>query len=73
MPQASDEARNRYRRAFGDIGPEHAMAVLTDRGFVLDKKEWFWTAPSNHEPSEEELDWIDFLADEWDFGGLKRA
>jgi hypothetical protein len=68
MPQASDEDRERYRRRFGDIGCEHAVAELERRGYVLTRG-WDWIAP--HRPTEEELFWIGFLIHEWDFGGLQ--
>jgi hypothetical protein len=48
------------------------MAALEKRGYVLDRQ-WVWTAPADHAPAEEELDWITFLVQEWDFGGLEGA
>ena len=37
MPQASDEDRARYKTYFPDIGPEHAMQTLEERGYKLTK------------------------------------
>ncbi len=70
MPQASDRDRIRYKTYFPDIGCEHAMQVLEERGFKL-TKQWNWIQPKGHEPTEDELFWIGFLIDEWDFGGLE--
>lgn len=70
MPQATDEDRERYKRAFPDIGCEHAVAELRKRGFEL-TEDYDWIAPRR--PSEEETFWIGFLMDEWDFGGWEMA
>ena len=73
MPQASERMRRRYRAKFGDIGPEHAMKELEKRGWTL-TKEWEWVPPRNGRfQSDEELFWIDFLIQEWDFGGLRET
>ena len=69
MPQASDESRAAYKARFGDIGCEHAITELERRGYHLDSA-WNWEPPQDHEPTEEERFWIEFLMDEWDFGGL---
>lgn len=71
MPQATDEDRSRYRVRFGDIGCEHAVKELETRGYRLTDG-WDWKAPQGHEPTEEELFWLGFLVDEWDFGWLVR-
>ncbi len=68
MPQASDESRERYKAWFPDIGCEHATEELTKRGYKLNK-DWTWTKPKGHSPTEEETFWICFLIEEWDFGG----
>lgn len=69
MPQAADEDRDKYRARFGDIGCEHAIAELKQRGYVL-TPQWEWKLPNpEHEPTDDELFWIGFLVDEWDFGG----
>ncbi len=70
MPQATDADRARYKQTFPDIGCEHAMQALEERGFKL-TKQWNWIPPEGHKPTENELFWIGFLIDEWDFGGLE--
>jgi hypothetical protein len=72
MPQASDEARALYAERFGDIGCEHAIAELERRGYRLTTR-FDWSAPSGHEPTREEVFWMSFLMDEWDFGVLLTA
>lgn len=67
MPQASDADRKRYLASFPDIDCSHAVETLKGRGYVL-TPDWCWIAP--REPLEQELFWIGFLIDEWDFGGL---
>lgn len=68
-PQATVANRARYCFTFGDIGAEHAVCELRRRGYTLTAG-WDWIAPADRAPSEEELFWIAFLIDEWDFGGL---
>jgi hypothetical protein len=70
MPQATDEAREQYRARFGDIGCEHAIEELKKRGFEL-TPQWEWICPRM--PSDEELFWIGFLVNEWDFGWIKEV
>ena len=72
MPQASEKMRRRYKARFGDIGPEHAMNELERRKYKL-TKEWEWIAPKRKLVTDEELFWIDFLIQEWDFGGLRET
>lgn len=65
MPQASDELRAEWN------GPDDATAIkfLTDAGYKLTRG-WEWLLPvPNHEPTEKEISAIQFLVDEWDFGG----
>lgn len=68
MPQASDELRERYLRIFPDLGCEHAVAELKKRGYAL-RRDWTWCAP-HAGTTEEEREWIIFLIEEWDFGGI---
>lgn len=69
MPQASETDRERYRAQFGDLGCEHAQRELESRGYVLTDC-WEWRLPNpEHEPTDEELFWLGFLVDEWDYGG----
>ena len=70
MPQASDEDRERYKLTFPDIGCEHAIAELERRGYTL-TRDHAWELPKGQDfASDEELFWIGFLVDEWDFGWL---
>jgi hypothetical protein len=72
LPQASDEDRERYCQTFPDIGCEHAQAELERRGYQLTRG-YDWRPPEGHEPTEDELFWIGFLVDEWDYGWIRRA
>ena len=68
MPQASDKDREEYRKKFGDIGCEHGIKYLRERGWILNK-DWTWKSPCNlFPPNKEELFILGFLVDEWDFG-----
>jgi hypothetical protein len=69
MPQASDELR-KWRRwgKLGSIGAHKPMR----QSYVLTEG-WGWRKPSpSHVVSAEEADAIQFLIDEWDFGGLEQ-
>ena len=52
-------------------GPDsqYAMDFLKRRGFTLNP-DWTWYPPNGREPTDKELRAIDFLFQEWDFGGL---
>ncbi len=69
MPQASDEDRAQYRKRFGDIDCNHATEELHRRGYLL-TADWQWIPPDRHTPTDEELFWMGFLVDEWDFGWI---
>lgn len=65
MPQASDE-----QRAEWGISEDRAMRHLDERGFVLGR-DWYWRKPSpDYVMTAKDWSAIDFLCDEWDFGGL---
>ena len=71
MPQASDELRARMKLRFGDeisdIGP---MNYLEACGF-RQTRGGLWHLPSpNYKPNADELEALQFLMDEWDYGGL---
>lgn len=71
MPSASDEDRLEWGGAQG-IGEDKAMGYLQDKGFVLNG--WQWTKPSSgYLVTEDDWGAINFLIDEWDFGGLVDA
>lgn len=72
MPQATDELRDRMFRYFGngidDTGP---IRFLESHGFTLDKS-WCWIKPcESHTISMDEFYCLQFLCDEWDFGGIR--
>lgn len=50
-------------------GNWNAQKHLTDRGYILTPK-WEWISPTVDEPEEEDWSAINYLAWEWDFGGL---
>ena len=64
MPQATDELREEWD------GPDDqkAMGFLRDAGYVLNR-DWTWSSPEGREPTEKEWSAIDFMFQEWDFGG----
>lgn len=68
MPQASDEDRARWGGRDG-IGEEKAMDYLESRGFRL-TRQWHWIKPDGHIMTDDDWGAINFLIDEWDFGGL---
>jgi hypothetical protein len=69
MPSAGDWERDRYRTMFPDIGAEHGVKFLEDRGFKL-TKDFEWLHPPERLANEEELFVIQFLCNEWDFGWI---
>lgn len=69
MPQASDEDRAAWGTD-GGVGEEKAMKHLADRGWRL-TKDWRWVKPSpDFKPGDDDIGAIQFLIDEWDFGGI---
>ena len=67
MPQATDELRAQWD------GPDDSKArtYLAQRGFRLTES-WEWIPPKGQEVTDEDLSAIDFMVQEWDFGGLKQ-
>lgn len=67
MPQASDE-----QRADWGIDSHPPQAYLRAAGYRLTGG-WEWIKPEpDHEPTNNEISAINFLIDEWDYGGLIR-
>jgi hypothetical protein len=65
MPQASPELRAEWPG-----GDNEAISYLEGQGFTL-TKQWDWIKPTaDHAISEREGSAIDYLIDEWDFGGV---
>ena len=66
MPQTTPERAARWPGM-----DQQAIGYLRSRGYVL-RRDWYWTKPTpDHQPTEKELDAIDYLFEEWDFGGAK--
>lgn len=71
MPQATDTLRRRVAQIVSDdsLDTEPVIKFLQARGYVL-LQSWEWRRPTeHHEPTVDELDCLQFLIDEWDFGG----
>lgn len=65
MPQATDELRQRMLERFGSaIDDYKPWSFLRERGYTENRFRINW--PS-HTPTEEELECINFLCDEWDW------
>lgn len=70
MPTASDFDRARMRKWFGSIDEYGPETFLKSRGYILTKG-WCWVKPvPSHHISDEEYHCLEFLMDEWDYGGL---
>lgn len=70
MPQATDEQRRKWG-GYAGVGEDKAVDYLSERGYTL-TEHWTWSKPSpDHIPSDEELEAIGFLIDEWDYGGIE--
>ena len=69
MPSASPEQHTIMEKWFGDpIGDTGPIEFLKSHGFKL-LKDWTWEKPTpGHTISCYELECINFLCDEWDFG-----
>jgi len=65
VPQSSKELRDEWE------ADDHAVYYLEGRGFNLTRR-WTWRAPEGREPTEIEWRAIQYLIEEWDFGGLDR-
>lgn len=72
MPQASYEQRKAWG-GYGGIGEDKAEDYLQGKGWVLTHR-WTWVPPTlGHPTSEQEWGAIQFLIDEWDYGGIDRG
>lgn len=65
MPQATNEQRARWPGS-----DQQAIKFLEDAGYVLTRN-WKWIIPKNHKPTEREYDAMDYMCNEWDFGGFE--
>ena len=65
MPQASADLQAEWPGM-----DKEAIKYLQDRGWRLNRR-WQWIKPHpSHEPAEREWSAIEYLIDEWDFGGV---
>jgi hypothetical protein len=75
MPQASEELRAKMEEYFGDpIDTAGPIKFLIDAGYDL-TNDFMWQPKLEKRASgstEKELECINFLIDEWDFGGITK-
>jgi hypothetical protein len=69
MPQASDELRAAWRHGEEGGGDAAAEHYLRAAGYLLTPS-WEWEAPLGRIPTDRDLSAIDYLIEEWDYGGL---
>lgn len=70
MPQATDELRDFARSEFGSIDLSGPQRLLESRGFKL-TDDWRWERPApDYYITQLEFKCLDFLIQEWDYGGL---
>jgi len=67
MPQASEELRRKWGGEQG-VGEDKACDYLQAKGFVL-TRQWEWCRATP--PNEEEAEAMQFLFEEWDWGGYR--
>lgn len=65
MPQASKELRDEWPG-----WDTQAINHLRDRGYRLTRSADWVSPPGNHEVTERDWSAIQYLIDEWDYGGL---
>jgi hypothetical protein len=74
MPQSDDVTRARIEELFHDgVSDAGPIKYLTDAGYTL-SKDWTWSKPGvTHlwQMTPEEQVCMQFLFEEWDFGGLE--
>ncbi len=70
MPSSSDFLRTKWADSEGNITDAVAQKYLEDKGFILTEK-WFWKLPNpNYHITDDDFSAIQYLIEEWDFGGL---
>lgn len=72
MPQASNDLREKMKEYFDDevddVGPKDYLIM---QGYKL-LPNWRWHKPTPmHKISEKEYRCLQFLVDEWDYGGIE--
>ena len=76
MPQASDELRAKMKAYFHDgIDTAGPIKFLTNAGYELTNDFCWQPTPEKCKTGATvmEIECINFLIDEWDFGGITRA
>jgi hypothetical protein len=69
MPTASDELRAEFLDENGRHSDKAAIQHLESRNFKR-VNSWWWKPPDNHIFTKRDLDAVNYLVDEWDWGGL---
>lgn len=67
MPQTTDE----MRAYWGGADDAPALQHLQERGFV--ERGGLWIAPAGHVYSARDINAIEFLIEEWDYGGVEEG
>lgn len=73
MPEASDEAHDWAMKKFGSIEDGVILKWLEERGYKEVQNGWLLFKPGITAFKDMELDEqraVQFLVDEWDFGGI---
>lgn len=72
MPSSTDDLKLKMCKWFGDMDLIGPQAFLEAHGYVLNRK-YGWDKPTpSHTVSEYEADCLEFLIEEWDYGGIER-
>lgn len=69
MPSAPDYLQDRIAERFGDICDYGPIKYLESRGYKDFMYDWI-KPTEDHVPTDEEIDCIDFLCFEYDWGGI---
>lgn len=69
MPQADPALRAEWEDGPG-TAEENALVHLEGNGFVLTEK-WTWRKPKGHVLSARDWSAIQYMCDDWDYGGLE--
>lgn len=68
MPQATEELRQKWGGVRG-VGEDKAIGHLLKRGYTL-TSDYCWFKPIEIDITLDDTEAIDFLIQEWDYGGL---
>jgi hypothetical protein len=72
MPSGPPELHEKWtKRGPTEAGDTNATLYLESRGYKM-SQHWNWFKPSeDHVPTEEEIEALNYLVWEWDYGGLE--